>query len=147
MNVADFNPLGAMMDIGSKLIDHFFPNPVDAAAAKLKLLEMQQNGQLAELASTTDLAKAQDAINAAEAASGNWWIAGGRPFIIWVCGFSLAWNYVVGPMLAWVLTVAGHTVPLPTLDMSVMMPVLLGLLGLSGMRTAEKVTKVNDRHG
>ena len=42
-------PLGAVLDIGSKLIDKFFPDPQQAEQAKLKLLEMQQNGELAQL--------------------------------------------------------------------------------------------------
>ena len=42
-------PLGAIFDIGSKLVDKFFPDPAQAEQAKLKLLEMQQNGELAQL--------------------------------------------------------------------------------------------------
>ena len=42
-------PLGAVLDIGSKLVDKFFPDPQQAEQAKLKLLEMQQNGELAQL--------------------------------------------------------------------------------------------------
>jgi hypothetical protein len=42
-------PLDALLGIGNKLIDHFFPDANQAAAAKLKLLEMQQNGELAQL--------------------------------------------------------------------------------------------------
>ena len=42
-------PLGAVLDIGSKLVDKFFPDPQQAEQAKLKLLEMNQNGELAQL--------------------------------------------------------------------------------------------------
>jgi hypothetical protein len=42
-------PLGAVLDIGSKILDKVFPDPAQAEAAKLKLLEMQQNGELAQL--------------------------------------------------------------------------------------------------
>lgn len=42
-------PLAAVLDIGSKLVDKFFPDPQQAEQAKLKLLEMQQNGELAQL--------------------------------------------------------------------------------------------------
>jgi hypothetical protein len=51
-------PLGAILDIGSKIIDKLWPNPADAEAAKLKLLEMQQTGELAKLANDTELTKA-----------------------------------------------------------------------------------------
>ena len=42
-------PLGAILDIGSKILDKVFPDPVAAEQAKIKLLEMQQNGELAQL--------------------------------------------------------------------------------------------------
>jgi hypothetical protein len=42
-------PLGAVLDIGSKILDKVFPDPAAAEQAKLKLLEMQQNGELAQL--------------------------------------------------------------------------------------------------
>jgi len=42
-------PLAAVLDIGSKLVDKFFPDPAQAEQAKLKLLEMQQTGELAQL--------------------------------------------------------------------------------------------------
>jgi hypothetical protein len=42
-------PIGALLDIGGKLVDKFFPDPQQAEQAKLKLLEMQQNGELAQL--------------------------------------------------------------------------------------------------
>jgi len=42
-------PLGAILDIGGKILDKVFPDPAQAEQAKLKLLEMQQNGELAQL--------------------------------------------------------------------------------------------------
>jgi hypothetical protein len=51
-------PLGTILDIGSKIIDKLWPNPAEAEAAKLKLLEMQQNGELAKLANDKDITKA-----------------------------------------------------------------------------------------
>lgn len=51
-------PLGAILDIGSKVIDRLFPDPAQAEAAKLKLLEMQQNGELAKMSNDTELTKA-----------------------------------------------------------------------------------------
>ena len=51
-------PLGAILDIGSKIIDKLWPDPAQADAAKLKLLEMQQNGELAKMANDTEVTKA-----------------------------------------------------------------------------------------
>jgi hypothetical protein len=46
-------PLGALLDIGGKILDKVFPDPAQAEQAKLKLLEMQQNGELAQIAADT----------------------------------------------------------------------------------------------
>ena len=51
-------PIGAILDIGSKVIDKLWPDPAQADAAKLKLLEMQQTGELAKMANDTELTKA-----------------------------------------------------------------------------------------
>jgi uncharacterized membrane protein (DUF106 family) len=58
-------PLGALLDIGGKILDKVFPDPAQAEQAKLKLLEMQQNGELAQIAADTaeqqELTKRQQA--------------------------------------------------------------------------------------
>lgn len=82
---------------------------------------------------------AQTSIAVEEAKSTKTLIAGARPFIMWVCGSALAWNYSVGPMFAWIADLLGRHVPIPILDLSVMMPVLLTMLGFGGYRTFEKV--------
>ena len=91
-------PLGAILDIGSKLVDKFFPDAQQAEQAKLKLLEMQQNGELAQLAAATDLAKLQIQTNLEEAKSTNWFVAGWRPFVGWICGAGLAYVAIFEPV-------------------------------------------------
>lgn len=56
MTLSDLNPLVA---IGSKLVDRFLPDPAAAAAAKQELAQMQQNGELAQMANETDLYKTE----------------------------------------------------------------------------------------
>ena len=58
MNLADLNPLAA---IGGKLIDRFLPDPAAAAAAKHDLAQMQQNGELAQMANETKLVELTNA--------------------------------------------------------------------------------------
>jgi len=134
-----FDPISAALDIGGKLIDRLWPNPAEANAAKMQLFQLQQTGELAKLTADTDLAKAQLAVEAAEAATGNMFLGGGRPFFIWICGFCFAEQYFLGPLLTWGSTLWGHPVAFPTLDMNVMMAPLLGLLGLGGMHAYENV--------
>lgn len=136
------NPLAVVLDIGGKLIDHFFPDAEKQAAARLQLLQLQQSGVLAELAANTDLAKAQAAINQQESASTSLFVAGWRPFVGWCCGIAFAYAFVLQPMAVFLL--AAFHAPLdpktiPTLDINAMMPVLLGMLGLGAMRSYEKV--------
>jgi hypothetical protein len=78
---------------------------------------------------------AQIEVNKIEAAHKSLFIAGWRPFIGWVCGVAMGFNYLVVP-------VAAIWLDITPLDTAVMFPVLLGLLGLGGLRTAEKVKRV-----
>ena len=133
-------PLAAVLDIGSKILDKVFPDPAQAEAAKLKLLEMQQNGELAQLAATTDIAKLQIQTNLEEAKSTNWFVAGWRPFVGWVCATALCYVAVIEPIIRFVAKVwGGYGGEFPVIDTNLTMQVLMGLLGLGAMRSVEKV--------
>ena len=84
-----FDPVSAVFEVGGRLIDHFFPGKAEQDAARLKLLELQQSGALAQLAADTQLANAQADINKIEAASSNLFKSGWRPGCGWVCTFGL----------------------------------------------------------
>ncbi|HEY0034618.1 MAG TPA: holin family protein [Devosia sp.] len=128
--------------VGMKLIERFFPDPATADAAKLKLLEMQQAGELAQLAADTDLAKGQLRVNEVEAANGSVFTSGWRPFVGWTCGAAFAYKFVLAPFIVLALTAAGNPINLPVLDFTEMSTILLGMLGLGGMRTVEKLKGV-----
>ena len=133
------DPISILLEIGSKVIDRVFPSPEAAASAKLELLKMQQTGELAQLAAETDLAKGQLAINQAEAASTNWFVSGGRPFIMWGCGFAMLYASLFEPIMRFVAVVMFKYAGLfPVIDTSLTTQVLLGLLGLAGMRSIDK---------
>jgi len=135
------NPLivSGLFTAAQSLIERFFPDPEKKAAAQLDLLKMQQSGELAQLAAATDLAKAQIAVNQAEAASGNLFIAGWRPAVGWVCVFALAYQYIVAPLAPWLLNAFGVAVPkLPGLD-DTLWQLLAGMLGFGSLRTFEKL--------
>jgi hypothetical protein len=133
-------PLSAILDIGSKLVDKFFPDPQQAEQAKLKLLEMQQTGELAQLAAATDLAKLQIQTNLEEAKSTNWFVAGWRPFVGWICGAGLAYVAIFEPVARFVSKVFfGYSGDFPVINTDLTMQVLMGVLGLGAMRSVEKV--------
>ncbi len=141
-SAADATPLGGIVDIGSKLIDRLLPDPAQATAAKLKLLELQQSGELAKLNQETGLAEAQARIDKVEAGSSNLFVSGWRPAIGWVCAGAFAWAYIGQPLAAFIAAASGYPLTLPSLDLSVLMPVLLGMLGLGGLHRAENVSGV-----
>jgi hypothetical protein len=86
-----------------------------------------------------DLAVAQIQVNAAEAASGSLFKGGWRPFIGWTCGLAFFYHFVGQPVAVFVMTVTGTDVPaLPDFDMSTLLTVLGGMLGIGGLRTYEK---------
>ncbi len=86
-----------------------------------------------------EAAMAQVATNQAEAKHRSVFVAGWRPFIGWTCGVALAYHFVLAPFILFGVSVAGIEIPpLPAFDMDSLMTVLLGMLGLGGLRTYEK---------
>jgi hypothetical protein len=85
------------------------------------------------------LALAQIEVNKAEAASGSVWKGGWRPFVGWVCGVAFAYHFVIQPMAIFGISAYGIEVPsLPNFEMGQLMTVLMGMLGLGGLRSFEK---------
>lgn len=128
-----------VLDFGIQLIERLFPDPKTAEAAKLSLLKMQLDGQLAELSATSRIAEAQTQTNNVEASSPNIFQAGWRPFIGWVCGAGLVYQFLLHPLFNFVLLTAGKTVQLPSLEMEALMTLLFGILGLGAYRSIEKI--------
>ena len=90
-----------------------------------------------------ELAKSQIEVNNAEAAHKSMFVAGWRPFVGWVSGVALAWHFIGQPLAVFVIAYTGiETPPLPAFDMDSLLTVLLGMLGLGGLRTFEKTKGV-----
>ena len=89
-----------------------------------------------------ELAKAQLEVNKAEAAHKSLFVAGWRPAVGWVCVAGMAGNFIVIPLANFALAHTGTAITIPLVALSEMMPVLMGMLGLGAMRTAEKVKGV-----
>lgn len=121
------------------LLDKIFPDQQAAADAKLKLLQLAQTGELAELDANVKIAASQADINKSESQSANLFVAGWRPFIGWICGTAFAFKFIIGPLASVIAAAFGHPITLPNFDYSEMSTILLGMLGLGGLRTIEKV--------
>jgi hypothetical protein len=125
--------LPSVMDVAGR----FLPEDKQKRAEAEREIEAKLTESLANI----DLANLK--INEADAKSGNWFQSGWRPFIGWSCGFALAYTYVMQPILTFGLAQAGYLIDLPAVNLGEMMPVLMGLLGLGGLRTFEKVKGIS----
>jgi hypothetical protein len=117
------------------VLDRILPDKEAAAAATAELAEKT-------LAAISAADVGQLEVNKVEAGSSNLFVSGWRPAIGWVCCLAFAWVYFFQPIVVCVAAACGKVLTLPTLDVSQMMPVLLGMLGLGTMRTYEKATGV-----
>lgn len=124
----DLTGLGAVSDLASTVIAKIWPDKSEAEKQQLAAAVMVVQGQLD--------------INKVEAASPSVFVSGWRPMIGWVCGSACAWNWIGLPIAKMVLDVAGHPIQLSPADISEMMPILMGMLGLGTLRTIEKVKGV-----
>lgn len=138
------NPLivGGIFDLAGKVFDKLFPNPEEKAKAQLELFKLQQEGAFKELEAELQMSKGQMEINKAEAESPDFFRGGWRPFIGWVCGFGLMYQFLLRPILTFILMVAETKVQaLPPLELETLMTLLFGILGLGAYRTVEKIRK------
>jgi hypothetical protein len=129
----------SIFDIGKTLVERLVPDPKAKAEALRHLAELQQSGDLATMAQQAD-------IDEIEAANPNVFIAGWRPFIGWICGGGLAIQFIVGPLVEWASALGGHPTRMPTLETGTLTTLLIGMLGLGGMRTVEKLQGAADNH-
>lgn len=134
----------ALLPTIASMIDKLIPDPDQRAKAQLELLRLQQEGAFKDLDAALQINLAQAKINEVEAASQSGFQAGWRPLAGYVCVAGLAYEFLVRPLLPWLLTVAGvHDVPpLPTLD-DVLFELVFGMLGLGTLRTADRWKRVS----
>lgn len=135
MSILSFLPI-----IG-KIIEKVIPDPVAAAAAKQAAFDSAMKGELAYLEADVKLALGQMEINKIEAAQPGLFKGGWRPLAGWGCVAAAVIYPMVRVLLPWTLEVAGvqGVPPLPALDTAEIGAMLFGLLGLGGMRSAERI--------
>jgi len=122
--------IAALIPAVSGLLDKFIPD----ADTKQKL--SHEISTMAEK-HAQEIALAQIKVNEAEA-KGNWFQSSWRPATAWVCVLGFLVNFLVAPLCA------GFGIDIPQADTATMLPVLMGMLGLGGMRTLERL-KGKDR--
>ncbi len=91
-----------------------------------------------------EAALAQVEVNKAEAQHRSVFVSGWRPFVGWVTAVALAWHFVISPFILFATAIAGVEIPeLPQFDMETLTTILLGMLGLGGLRSFEKYKGVS----
>ena len=124
--------LQALIGPVSGLLDKFIPDADEKAKLAHEIATMAER-------QAHELSLAQIEVNKAEAASGSLFKGGWRPFIGWVCGIAFAYHFVLQPVIVFAVLTAGVDLPpLPEFDMASLMTVMMGMLGLGGLRTYEK---------
>ncbi|HLZ50844.1 MAG TPA: 3TM-type holin [Candidatus Acidoferrum sp.] len=131
---------GSVGDAFAKIAGVFKVPPEQVLAANTELEKIRLGLESQLVAQVT----AQVEVNKAEASSKSVFVAGWRPFIGWICGSALACQFIVGPLFTWGSAVLRHPVQFPSLDYSSLSTILLGMLGLGGLHTYERVQGVQN---
>ena len=116
------DPITAGIELVNSAVNKIWPNKSD------------QEKQ--ELAAAVTLVQGQLDINKAEATNANWFVAGWRPYIGWICGTGLGYQFLVYPILI------AFVPKIVQLDMGTLLTLLMGMLGIGGLRTYEKLNGV-----
>ncbi len=142
MGLFSFNasdPISAIAGVANTVLSRVLPDKPAQLAAQAEIEKMQLSGELQATAN-------QLQVNLAEAASKSIFVAGWRPFIGWICGAGLGYEFVFRPLLTFVAASFGSHIVAPDLDMSSLNQLLFGMLGLASMRTVEKIKGVVTGH-
>lgn len=123
--------IASLIAPATKLLDKFIPDADEKARIAHELATMSEKH-------AQELALAQIEVLKADA-QGNWFQSSWRPLIGWISGLSLGINYMVAPICA------GFGITIPQADMSVMMPLMFGMLGIGGMRSFDKAKKTDSK--
>jgi len=144
------DPLSAALELGTSVINKIWPDPVKQAEEQRKLQELYQKGDLAELNAQVSILTGQLTVNAKEAESKSLFIAGWRPFIGWVGGSAMAYQFIVYPLLIWLwstLQAIGYVPdslsPPPVLDTGALFSMVTAMLGIGAMRSHDKAKGVS----
>lgn len=124
----DVTGVGAVADLANTVISKVWPDKSEEEKQQLAAAVMVVQGQLD--------------INKTEASSSSVFVSGWRPAIGWVCGAACTWNWIGLPIAKFAMLAAGHPVNMQPADLGEMLPILMGMLGLGGLRTVEKVNGV-----
>jgi hypothetical protein len=124
----DATGLGAISDLAGTVINKIWPDKSEIEKQQLAAAVMVVQGQLD--------------INKVEASNPSVFVSGWRPALGWICGAACAWNWIGLPIFKVALAFTAYKIEVSPANMTEMMPILMGMLGLGGLRTLEKINNV-----
>lgn len=129
--------IGPVATLLSDVVRRAFPDKTEAARIEASMMTELLKADLSLLTGQLE-------INKAEATSSSLFVAGWRPAVGWTCAAAYGYQFVLQPFLAFAIgALAWQTPPLPHLDTGALSTVLLGMLGIGGLRTFEKYKGVS----
>jgi hypothetical protein len=124
--------VAAVSNLAGDVVKRVWPDATEIEKAKLAQVAQEMQNEF-------NLVLGQIEVNKVEAASSSLFVSGARPAILWICGVAFGYASIVEPLARFIAVVAfGYAGAFPLIDTDITLQILLGLLGLSGMRTFEK---------
>ena len=124
---------GGLVDSVGKIVDELHTSEEEKAQAKIKLKELENQLNLKQM--DINLADAKSTATGLGGLLQRIW----RPLIGFSCALAIFWEFVLKQFIVFFLAVFKiETMPLPSLDMGVLMPLVMSLLGMATLRTYEK---------
>lgn len=129
--------VGSLADSVMSGLDGLFTSDDERSAAALKIQTLMAQPHMMQAQANIESAK-----------NTNWFVAGGRPALLWICAIALLYNWIIKDFIViGIVTLsdrATEIVPLlPTIDGNEVTGLVLALLGLGAMRTYEKTKGVS----
>lgn len=134
------HPDGSENDVHAAIMQGLPPQTVLA----IKQADDDMKVKLATLAQTAQ--QGQIDTNKAEAASTNWFVAGWRPYIGWICGTAIGYQFLFQPITNGIIDAVWKVKPFISIDATALYPLVLGMLGLGTQRMVEKIKGVQNNH-
>ena len=135
----------SIFDLGKSAIERIWPDPIQRAKELRKLEEIKISGDTEKLKLHVQLMLGQMSVNKAEASHKSIFVAGWRPWIGWVGGFSLAYSGIIHPLMIWAWTILQVTgkipadiSPPPFIESATLGTIVTGMLGVGVMRSHDK---------
>ena len=133
--------IGKIVESVGNIADDLFTSKEEKLKIALEEKKMQ-----------TQLMHGQLEINKAEAQHSSRFVAGWRPFIGWVGGIAMAYQFLLYPLLTWLWSFAQAKEWIPKeikppspFDAGPLFAIVTGMLGIGGMRSYDKLKKTDTK--